>query len=80
MADAHSLLELDAVQLGSILAANRENLVLQNMVNDGHTRDEAETQIDLLTAIARYLGQAKLAVGSPQGQAHTTLSVQLNLP
>lgn len=80
VAQVHSLIELDASQLGSILRANRENLIRQNMVEDGHTRDEAETQIDMLTTIVKYLGQAKLQLAQREGRAQATLTVKLNLP
>ena len=74
------MLELSGVQLASILAANRESLVRQNMVEKGNPRQQAETELDMLTTLARYLGQAKLEAGSHEGHAQTKLTVKLTLP
>ena len=79
LAETHSLVEVDGVQLASILRANRENLVLQNMVNDGNTREQAETQNDLIVTILKYLGQAKLNVKSHNGRSQARLDLKPNL-
>jgi hypothetical protein len=79
-AETHSLVELDAVQLASILGVNRENLIRQNMVNEGNTREQAETQIDVLLTILGYLGRAKLDVGTRDGRPRASLELKLNLP
>lgn len=80
LAQTHSLLEIDAVQLASILDANRPNLVRQNMIDDGNTRDEAEAQIGLILTIVEYLGQASLTLGAREGLSAASLELNLNLP
>ena len=80
LAQQHTVLELNGVQLASILAANRENMIRQNMVEKGNTRQQAETEFDMLTTLARYLGQAKFEAGQQEGRAKLKLTVKLNLP
>ena len=46
LAGTHSLLELSGGQLASILGANRENLVRQNMLEKGHSQEQAERETD----------------------------------
>ena len=80
LTDSHSLVEVDVVQLVSILRANRENLIHQNMLEKGNPREQAETETDLLTVILNYLGQAKLDIGSHDGRTTASLELRLNLP
>ncbi len=42
---------LDALQLAKILKDNREPLIANNMLEEGHTRKQAEEQIDILLQI-----------------------------
>ena len=79
-ARTHSLASLDGVQLAATLAANRETLVTNNMVEKGHPRPEAELEIDAMTAIARLLGRATLTGGVRGGLAWIELGISLNLP
>ena len=79
-AGRHSLVEADGVELAAIFASNRQNMVRQNMLEKGHTEEEAQSEIDLLTSIVRLLGQAKLNVEGRQGQIETSLQLKLNLP
>jgi hypothetical protein len=80
LAKVHSLVELDSVQLASILAANRENMVRQNMLEKGSTQQQAEAQMDLLVTIIEHLGRAKLDVATRDGRPQATLQLNLNLP
>ena len=79
-AGRHSLVEADGVELAAIFASNRQNMVRQNMLEKGHTEEEAQSEIDLLTSVVRLLGQAKLNVEGQQGQIETSLQLKLNLP
>ena len=76
----HSLLEVSGVQLASILAANRNNMVLKNMVEKGHTREQAETEIDMLLAIVRNITQAQLAVSTDKDRSKASLKLELAIP
>ncbi|MHC4176229.1 MAG: hypothetical protein ACYSWU_01910, partial [Planctomycetota bacterium] len=80
LATAHSLVEVNAVQLASILGANRDNLVRQNMLEEGSTKEQAETQMDLVITIVKYLGQAKLNVATRDNRPQATLELKPNLP
>jgi hypothetical protein len=80
LAGVHSLVELDLVQLASILGANREALVRGNMVGEGNTKEQAETTIGVLLTILEHLGQATLSVGSREGQPRAALQLKLSLP
>jgi hypothetical protein len=79
LAGVHSAVEIDAVQAASILDANRQNLVRQNMVEKGSTQEQAETQVGLLTAIVRHLGRATLTIGTTSAGNQANLEVKLNL-
>jgi hypothetical protein len=76
----HSLVRVDGAELASILRANRENLVRQNMIEEGNSQEQAETEIDILLSVIQYLGRLDLSVGHQQGQPHAQLQVKLNLP
>ena len=80
LADAHSLVELDGRQLASILAANRDSLVRQNMIDDGNTREEAELQMDLLKTLAERFTKVKLTLGRENGLTAARLTLTMNLP
>ena len=77
--ESHSIVELDVVQLASILKANRANLVRQNMLEKGHSPEQAEAEIELLLGILDRLGQANLSVGNQDGRTTAELEVKLNL-
>jgi hypothetical protein len=80
VAGLHSALEIDGAQLASILDANRDALVRQNMVEEGNTREEAEAAIGLLLKIANSLRHVKLNAGSSEEQSQATLEVTVQLP
>lgn len=80
LAEVHSMVQIDGVQLASILASNREHLVRQNMINEGKTQEQAESQIDILLAVMEYLSQLELKVGTRDGQAQASLQLRLNVP
>ena len=56
----NTALTIDAAPLAAILADNRELLITQNMLSDGHTRDEAETAIGTLLAVINRLDRFAL--------------------
>ena len=49
------------------------------MVEKGHSRDQAETEIGVLLTLLSAFNQAKLEVGSQQGQLRATLKITLDL-
>ena len=80
LSQQHSLAEIDGVRLASMLRVNRDNLVRQNMLEKGHTREQAEAEIDVLLSIAQYFQQVKIGVGGPSTEPRARLQVKLNLP
>ncbi len=76
----HSLVEIDAARVASALSANRENLVRQNMLEKGNTRDQAETELGSVLAVLERMGQATLDVGSANGRPAADLELRLDLP
>ncbi|MBL7188154.1 MAG: hypothetical protein ISS70_17665 [Phycisphaerae bacterium] len=79
LAQTHSLLELEGVQLASILQANRQTLVRGDMVKKGSTQEEAEAGIDLLITLAKLLESLKLSIGMHEGTTEAGLEIKLNL-
>ncbi len=58
--DSNTLIQLHGAPIKHALAANRESLIANSMVERGTGRDEAESQIDLLLELLDYAGGAKL--------------------
>jgi hypothetical protein len=80
LGQTHSLVEIDGVQVSSILQANYEALVRNNMVDKGSTREEAESAIDLLITAVQFVDRLKLSVGTQQNLTRADLELKLNLP
>jgi len=79
LAGAHSLARLDGAPLASILKANYQTLVRQNMVKDGKTAAEAEATIDLFISLAEFVRSVDLSIGTEGGHTEARLALQLNL-
>ena len=76
----HSVIEIDGGQLASILQANRKNLVRQNMVDKGHTQEQAESEMDVLAAVIRSLSRVMLTIGADKGRSKMSLELHLDFP
>ncbi|MBA7681971.1 hypothetical protein ES703_90316 [subsurface metagenome] len=77
-AETHSLVEIDAAQLALILEANRETLVRGDMVKKGSTQEEAETGIDMLITVVKFVDHVKLSIGTHEGLTQARLEMKLN--
>ena len=77
-AEIHSLVEIDAAQLASILEANRETLVRGDMVKKGSTQEEAETGIDMLITLVKFVDHVKLSIGTHEALTQARLEMKLN--
>ncbi|MGA2256708.1 MAG: hypothetical protein ABSG53_18830, partial [Thermoguttaceae bacterium] len=77
-AGVSSVIELDGPQLSSILEANHEVMVRQNMVEKGTTKDQAEAQVGLVALVPKYLGQVKLSLACEDSRPTATLELKLN--
>ena len=80
LAGTHSMLEISGAQLASILKANRKNLVRQNMVEKGHTKEQAETEVDMMSAAIKIVSRVVLSIGADKGRSKISLEVHLSLP
>jgi len=77
-AETHSLVEIDLGQLASILETNRETLVRGDMVKKGSTQEEAETGIDMLITVVKFVDHVKLSIGTHEGLTQANLEIELN--
>jgi len=75
----HSVAELDGAQLGSILKANYETLVRQNMVKEGSTQEQAEANIGVFIALTSLVKHVNLRMGSQGELTEARASIDLNL-
>ncbi len=78
--NTHSMVEVDAKQLTSILEANKENIIRQNMLEKGHTKEQAESEIGMLFSVIQNFEGATLQVGNQDGQLKANLNIALDLP
>ncbi|MCA9270123.1 MAG: hypothetical protein KDA41_16690, partial [Planctomycetales bacterium] len=76
-ANANTELTLHAATLREALADNRDQLVAQNMLKEGHTREEAQQQVDGLLAVLGVLHDASLSLDVTDSTVQ--LSAELNL-
>jgi hypothetical protein len=53
---------INAATVGDALEDNREQLISQNMLQEGHSREEAEAAIDLLFRVVRYFKGAGVSL------------------
>ena len=74
----HSQLEVTGPALAALLQANRETLIHQNMVEQGHTRLEAETEIERMLAIFTRIVQLKMTART-SGNWPLTLEIEPEL-
>jgi hypothetical protein len=79
-AGAHSLIEIDGLQLASILAANREHLIRQDMVDKGKSREEAAGGIDLVLTLARHVQRLTLTLGADAKRSSASLCLRFARP
>ena len=75
--DDNMRVELDASTLGRVLADNREQLISQNMLEDGNTWEEAAGVIDLLLEVVGYFQKASFRMGNRDGLLQAELGIQV---
>ena len=79
LAETYSLVEIEGARLASILEANRGVLVRGDMVNKGHTQEEAEAGIDMLITVVKLIERIDLSIGMHEGLTQARLEMKLNL-
>ncbi len=77
---AHTSCEVDGRQLRTILEANREHLIRNNMVEKGNSREQAENQIATLLTLIDCLDKAKLSISRENQRPGATLELKLKAP
>jgi len=60
--EATLALEADGGVLAGLLDLNRNRIVMQNMLEKGHDKAQAEDEVNTLLSILRYLGHGRLTV------------------
>ncbi|TWU01324.1 hypothetical protein [Stieleria varia] len=73
--DANSAMTVSASGLQSALQDNREQLIAQNMLEEGNGRDEAEAAIDLLLTVVGFLESSSLQLKADDAE----LAVEFDL-
>jgi hypothetical protein len=63
--------------LKEVLSDNRKQLVAQNMLNEGHTKEEAEKNVDLLLEFIGYLDQFAVSLDTTPNELHVSATVGL---
>ncbi len=60
--EATLLAEADGDALARLIERNRNRLAMQNMLEKGHDKDQAEAEIEFLATLLRYFGHGRLSV------------------
>lgn len=69
--------ELRFDALRKILADNREQLIAQNMLKDGHNRQEAETAIGDLLELVSWFDHAAVSLDATQNELRGSLEISM---
>ncbi len=69
--------EADGLALASLVRINREQLAMRNMLEKGNDRTKAESEVDLLAALLRYLGHGRLTVSDQETQSRLAIEFRL---
>ena len=73
----NTAMKLEAATLKTVLADNRDQLVSQNMLEEGNTKDEAEVAIDLLLEVVGYFENVTLDLQQEQDALQLQFRVQV---
>lgn len=68
---------LHASVLRDVLADNREQLIAQNMLADGNSREEAAAIIDLLLQVVDYFQDASIRLGTKDEQLEAEFKIRV---
>jgi hypothetical protein len=69
--------EADGQVLARLVDLNRGQLVLRNILDKGNDEERAKGEVELLAALIRYLGQARLGMDDGKDRVRFTLDFQL---
>jgi hypothetical protein len=71
--NSHALLHFD--ELREVLTDNRGQLVAQNMLKEGHTKEEAERDIGLVLELLGWLDHLGFSMDTTQSELHLSLDL-----
>ncbi len=74
-ATANTILQFSTDGIFELLLANREHLIAQNMLKEGHTRVEAETEIDSGIEIVKLFDKGRLELSSSDDTLDLDISI-----
>jgi hypothetical protein len=80
LAGRHSLAMLQGAPLASILQANRSAMVRQNMVEKGHSQEDAEKEVDGILTALKYLDRLAIEAGDKAGLTQLKMTLGYKLP
>jgi hypothetical protein len=75
--DDNTIAKLNAKVLRDVLADNRSQLVAQNMLEEGNTKEQAEANIDLLLQVIDYVRGANASLQTTDGRFRFQLSLEV---
>jgi hypothetical protein len=82
--EADRVVNTDAVlyfeALGDVFADNREQLIAQNMLEEGHSREEAEKAIGVLLELVDWFDQLELQLDTTPSELRASLGLNLTAP
>jgi hypothetical protein len=76
----HSLAMVKSGPLASLLEANREALIHQNMVEDGKTREQAEQEVAGMLLALKYVTDLQIQAGTQADRSEMTVKIKYELP
>ncbi len=68
----------DGEQIGAILKQNLESLIGQNMLNEGHTREQAEQEINIILTIVSAIRGAELRLVTDDDLIRVKLQLEVS--
>ncbi len=79
-ASSNSLVEINGAALRSILSANYESMIQQNMIDKGNMRQQAETEITTLLQLLGFFKGAEMELGAAGKTTEMRLELKVDLP
>jgi hypothetical protein len=76
VAGKHSLAMMESAPLTAILAANREAMIRQGMVEDGKSREQSEKDTDGLLTVMKYLRGLRFDAGADGNRNKLTVTLE----
>jgi hypothetical protein len=69
-------MELDLAMIRDVLLDNRDQLITQNMLEKGHSKKEAQGEVDVLLGLMQLLGSASAQLSFDE---RVRLNIQVDL-